>query len=110
MPVVDEDEIRAGDLEAKMKGKKPPSRCPLCLSECLVVSQDHPFGEGYVTEFLHMECPVCDVLYDCRQCYGYILHQPEKHPCREKLLEHRLCKCPPESTSSTSPETTTLSF
>lgn len=105
MPVVDEEYIRIRELECKMKGVKPPSRCPLCWDEVHVVSQDHPYGEGYVTELLHMECPTCGILYDCRECYRYILHEPEKHPCPDKIIDSQRCTCPAHgaSTSSTSP-------
>lgn len=102
MPVVSEDDVRIRMLECKMRGEKPPARCPLCWSEVHIESQDHAYGESYVTEILHMDCPVCGILYDCRRCYRYILHEPEKHPCPDKLLENQKCRCPPEDVSSSS--------
>lgn len=113
MPVVDEDDVRVGIIEAKMKGQKPPSRCPLCWDEVVVEKQEHPYGESYVTELLHMDCHTCGIVYDCRRCYRYIIHEPEKHPCIDKVLENQLCRCPPDNESSSStdpdPEPTLLS-
>ena len=102
MPVVSEEDVRVRMLECRMRGEKPPSRCPLCWDEVHIESQDHPYGESYVTEFLHMCCPTCGILYDCRECYRYILHEPEKHPCPDKLLKNQMCNCPPADASSSS--------
>lgn len=93
---VDEDTIRAEDFEARLKGKKPASRCPFCRSECEVVSNEHHYGETWVEEFLHIECVVCDIVLSCRQCHKYALLNPHAHPAPEKLLQSSMCKCPPE--------------
>ncbi len=102
MPVVNEDEVRAGVIEAKMKGTYPPFRCPLCWSEASLDSNEVPYGEGYITEFKYIECPVCDIVFECKKCYRYILYKPENHPCSEKLLQAQMCKCPQEIVSNSS--------
>ncbi len=105
MPVVSEDDVRIRMLECKMRGEKPPTRCPLCWDEAAVESNEVPYGETYVTEFRHIECPTCGIVLECQDCYRYTLHEPEKHPCPDKLLENQKCRCPPpdESSSSTDP-------
>lgn len=92
-------------LEAKMKGKghHPSSRCPFCRNRAVVESTDHPWGEGYVTEFHYIDCGLCGIIVDCVTCNRYRLHEPEKHPCLELLDKNTMCRCPPSS-GTTPPE------
>lgn len=81
-------------LEAKMQRRTPCTRCPLCRRRAVVAETQHPYGEGYVTEFHNIDCELCDVVLDCRECYRYYLYDPERHPCPELLSTTSMCKCP----------------
>lgn len=91
-------------LEAKMKGKghAASSRCPFCRNRAKVESTDHPIGESYVTEFHYIDCGLCGIIVDCRTCYRYYLHEPERHPCLELVDLSKACACP-KSSGTTAP-------
>ena len=90
---------------AAMLGKKAPDFCPVCGAAGLEsLEEQHPYGEGFVTEFLGLECGNCGRLYCCTVCRGWHSERWDNEEPPEDYKPY-LCECPPPSPSACSPGT-----
>lgn len=94
MKPLDADTVMTEDFERSLAGKKPVYRCPLCNHPADVVEETHECGGAPVTEFLHIECPLCVIVIGCRECHRYQPYFNKEHPCLDLLDQSRLCTCP----------------
>ena len=79
-------------LEAKMKGRAPPTFCPTCDRECQVLLETHEYGSSHAIEFLGWDCQHCGRVAECRACGGYRCEINDHRKSREVL--QNLCRCP----------------
>lgn len=84
------------NLEAKMKGRKVQSFCPVCTWPCDIMFEEHDLGMNRVTEFLGWSCQHCRRVIECETCAGY--HRESTDLKRTEILRD-LCSCPPPEES-----------
>ncbi len=99
------DEQLVEIVRQAMLGKTRASFCPVCgLGGFEEMTQDHPFGEGWATEYLGAECNNCGRMFPCKTCGGWHVERWLGEETPEDCKPY-LCDCPPPSSATCSPGT-----